>query len=62
MNVKNARPTFQPVYLHAKEFPNFLEISNHGGRLRWKIENEGFNVQKNGGFGLEHPTAETPDP
>lgn len=33
---------------------NFLEISNHGGRLRWKIENEGFNVQKNGGFGLEH--------
>ncbi len=33
---------------------NFLEISNYGGRLRWKIENEGFNVQKNGGFGLEH--------
>ena len=25
-----------------------------GGRLRWKIENEGFNVQKNGGYGLEH--------
>lgn len=26
----------------------------HGGRLRWKIENEGFNTQKNGGYGLEH--------
>jgi len=26
-----------------------------GGRDRWKIENEGFNVQKNGGYELEHP-------
>lgn len=25
-----------------------------GGRARWKIENEGFNTQKNGGYGLEH--------
>lgn len=25
-----------------------------GGRLRWKIENEGFNTQKNGGYALEH--------
>jgi hypothetical protein len=24
------------------------------GRCRWKIENEGFNEQKNGGMGLEH--------
>ena len=24
------------------------------GRLRWKIENEGFNAQKNLGYGLEH--------
>lgn len=23
-------------------------------RLRWKIENEGFNLQKRGGFFLEH--------
>ena len=23
-------------------------------RLRWKIENEGFNTQKNLGYGLEH--------
>lgn len=24
------------------------------GRLRWKIENEGFNIQKNGGYNLQH--------
>ena len=31
-----------------------LELANRGGRLRWKIENEGFNVQKHGGYALEH--------
>jgi hypothetical protein len=30
-------------------------FANQGGRLLWKIENEGFNVQKNGGFNLEQP-------
>ena len=25
-----------------------------GGHLRWKIENEGFNTQKNSGYALEH--------
>lgn len=29
-------------------------LANSGGRCRWKIENEGFNIQKNGGFNLEH--------
>ena len=33
---------------------NVITLANQGGRLRWKIENEGFNVQKNGGFELEH--------
>jgi hypothetical protein len=33
---------------------NVIELANEGGRLRWKIENEGFNVQKNGGYGLTH--------
>jgi len=37
-----------------------IDLANHGGRIRWKIENEGFNVQKNGGFHLEH--AYTRDP
>jgi hypothetical protein len=34
---------------------NVNRLANEGGRLRWKVENEGFNVQKNGGFNLEHP-------
>jgi hypothetical protein len=33
---------------------NVIELADHGGRLRWKVENEGFNVQKNGGYGLTH--------
>lgn len=32
---------------------NVSEIS-HTGRLRWKIENEGFNTQKNHGYNLHH--------
>jgi hypothetical protein len=30
------------------------------GRLRWKIENEGFNVQKNSALNLEHPYSQDP--
>jgi hypothetical protein len=33
---------------------NVAALANRGGRCRWKIENEGFNIQKNGGFNLEH--------
>jgi len=36
-------------------------IANQGGRLRWKIENEGFNVQKNAGYHMEHPFSEHPN-
>ncbi len=38
---------------------NVPELSA-GGRLRWKIENEGFNVQKNQGFNLEHAYSRHP--
>jgi hypothetical protein len=33
---------------------NVIALANDGGRIRWKVENEGFNVQKNGGYALEH--------
>jgi hypothetical protein len=33
---------------------NVIAIAEQGGRNRWKIENEGFNTQKNGGYELEH--------
>jgi hypothetical protein len=32
---------------------NIARLANKG-RARWKIENEGFNVQKNGGYELAH--------
>ncbi len=31
-----------------------VAIGQQGGRDRWKIENSGFNSQKNGGYELEH--------
>lgn len=40
------------------EAANAAELGNQGGRLRWKIENEGFNVQKNNGYELEHAYSE----
>ena len=33
---------------------NAARIANKGGRLRWKIENEGFNTQKKNGYEMEH--------
>ena len=30
------------------------EIAQKGGRDRWKVDNEGFNRQKNPGLNLEH--------
>lgn len=38
-----------------------VALAEHGGRLRWKVENEGFNVQKNGGYGLEHAYSSNPN-
>ena len=35
---------------------NVAQISLEG-RMRWKIENEGFNCQKNHGYGLGHKYA-----
>jgi hypothetical protein len=39
---------------HRPEKHNVHILANKGARLRWKIENEGFNVQKNGEIRLEH--------
>lgn len=40
------------------EQANISKISN-AGRLRWKIENEGFNNQKNSGYNLQHKFSRT---
>jgi len=39
-------------------FHNAPEVSQ-SGRLRWKIENEGFNCQKNHGYNLKHKYSRT---
>jgi hypothetical protein len=37
---------------------NHVVLANRGGRVRWKIENQGFNIQKNNGYALEHAYSE----
>lgn len=37
---------------------SIVTLANRGGRQRWKIENEGFNIQKNHGYELEHAYSE----
>ena len=37
-----------------------VSTSNYGGRSRWNIENQGFNMQKNGGYNLEHAYSKNP--
>jgi hypothetical protein len=36
-------------------------VAEQGGRIRSKIENQGFNLQKNSGLNLEHAYSEQPD-
>jgi hypothetical protein len=38
-----------------------VEIATKGGRRRWTIENQGFNVQKNSELHLEHAYSTDPD-
>ena len=40
---------------------NVVAIANQGGRERHKIENQGFNIQKNSGLNLEHAYSIHPD-
>jgi hypothetical protein len=49
---------FRWVLNHKVTPRNASKLANSGGRIRWKVENEGFNVQKNGGYGLEHAYSE----
>jgi hypothetical protein len=37
------------------------EIARKGGRYRWKVENEGFNRQKNRGLNLQHVSSTDPE-
>lgn len=51
--VENKEKTF--IYLSSKRAnKNNIEKTIMTGRKRWKIENEGFNIQKNHGYNLHH--------
>lgn len=38
-----------------------VALASQGGRPRWTIENQGFNIQKNSGLNLEHAYSTDPD-
>lgn len=38
-----------------------VDVATKGGRQRWRIENQGFNRQKNSGFNLEHAFSTDPE-
>jgi len=40
---------------------NVIVLANDAGRIRWKIENQGFNAQKTGGYRLEHAYSTDPN-
>ena len=40
---------------------NVAGVADYGGRVRFKIENQGFNIQKNSGLNLEHAYSIGPD-
>ena len=40
---------------------NVCAIATQGGRVRCKIENQGFNIQKNSGLNLEHAYSTDPE-
>ncbi len=45
------------TFTHITDLPineNHIVTTSRTGRLRWKIENEGFNTLKNGGYEMEH--------
>jgi len=60
--IKNDKPPAKEYFVHVTDLEitnkNDKTISNYG-RLRWKIENEGFNEQKNAGYNLSHKYSRT---
>jgi hypothetical protein len=54
---KGESETIDRIFTHITDLSlnvNNIISTSRTGRLRWKIENEGFNSLKNGGYALEH--------
>ncbi len=62
ISLKTNKTHSEKTFAHISNFEiskqNLEQIST-AGRLRWKIENEGFNTQKNGGYNLKHKYSRT---
>ena len=55
--IKYTEPKKQREFVYITDLPitnKNIEDSIELGRKRWKIENEGFNIQKNGTFDIRH--------
>jgi hypothetical protein len=56
--LRETAPTQRTTFAWITNLPvkanNVVAIATQGGRLRQKIENQGFNLQKNSGLNLEH--------
>jgi len=56
--IEEDQPLERHVHLSSLDIEkNNAKLISRQGRLRWKLENEGFNVQKNQGFALGHKYA-----
>lgn len=58
-NTPNQPPEIT-CFVHLTDLPlnrSNIAATSRCGRLRWKVENEGFNTLKNGGYGMEHQYA-----
>jgi len=56
-NSKKEPVETQCTFTHITDLPvstGNIVLTSRTGRLRWKIENEGFNTLKNGGYEMEH--------
>ncbi len=54
------QPAKVTFFVHLTDLPVSqcnIAASSRCGRLRWKVENEGFNTLKNQGYGMEHQYA-----
>lgn len=55
--IKYTEPKTKVEFVYITDLPisnKNVEVSINLGRKRWKIENEGFNIQKNGTFDIGH--------
>ena len=55
---RETRPDSEHYFAYLSDMPvgcrSVVTLCNQGGRLRWKLENQGFNIQKKHGYELEH--------